>query len=212
MHIISLLKLLLFILRKAQNLSTLVALRVTTALRRHVLALNRSGVAKSFVWFWFWIVSRDRKSNVPVERSDTSHPSKPHCQADNSPDYIACASVPNHDSRVIPDAPHNEDRPPSNSNGVAEAPPHLNGARGSLSNEGIVTSSIQERSDSLNAVDAETTAEEQNNLIADNSSRSSSFEIVDFPEEKKWVPTTPSRRKRYDRGISMCVINFNLSL
>ena len=184
-------KLLLSILRKAQNLSTLVALRFTTALRRHVLALNRSGVAKSLVWVWFWIISRDKKSNLPEERSDTSHPSQPYCQADNPPDYIACASAPNHESEPIPNT-----LPPSNtaSSDTVAAPSHLNGAGGSLSNEGTVPSSIQEQSGSPNAGAGET----KKNLE------------VDVP--KDLVPTTPSSRKRYDRGISMCVINFYLSL
>ena len=215
MHIVSLLKLLLFILRKAQNFSTLVALRFTTGLRRYVLALNCSGAAKNFVWFWYWIVSRDRKSNLPVERSDTtcSHPSQPHFQAENPPDHITCASVPNHDSRVLPNAPHNEVWPPSNtvSSDVAEAPPHLNGAGGSFSNEDIVPSSIQEQSDLLNAGAAEITVGGGNDLITVNSpSPPSELKTEDLG--KNLVLTTPSYRKRYDRGISMCVINFNLSL
>ena len=66
MHIISLLKLLLSILRKAQNFSTPVALRLITAIRRHrhVLSFIRSGAAKSLVRFWLWIVSGDSKSNL----------------------------------------------------------------------------------------------------------------------------------------------------
>ena len=182
MHIISLLKFLLFILRKAQNLSTLVALRLTTALRRHVLALNRSGVAKSLVRFWLWIVSRDSKSNLPEARPDTSLPPEQHCKVDNVPDYIACASAPD-----IIELPSN-----TSSSRHTAGHPYI----ADQGHQGLSAGANQTK----NVIETVTVAEGNGGSINANSS--------EIPARSAFTlsTTTPSRRNRYDRYVSMYVM------
>ena len=192
MHIISLIKFLLSILRKARNLSTLVALRSTTAVRRHVPALTGPGVANTLVRFWLWIVSRDRKSNHPG--SDTSLPPEQHFQADNPPDYIACASAPD----IID--------PPSNTGSSSDTAGHTYHAEGARVNQN--DSSIQEHQGlSTGATENENPVETAVVSVAGGSNVSVNANSSEMPATWSLRPTTPSLRKRYERKFRMYVVS-----
>ena len=198
MHIISLLKFLLSILRKARNLSTLVELRLTTALSRHVLALNLSGVAKNLVRVWLWIVSRGRKPSLPEARPDASLPPEQHFQADNPTDYIACASAP----EVI--------ELPSDTAGSSDTAGHSYGADGARVNQNVGDSSNQERrglstgaTENENPIETAVVSMTGGSNVPVNANSSEMPAVI-----PTWLrSTTPSLRNRYEQGICMYVVS-----